>query len=403
VKIKKQVIRKFKSAQAFTPVLVVGLLVVVGAVIYNLNAHAATAGFYFTSSTNAYTVGDTVNVGIYEDSGTDCTNVVQADFSYPTNLLRYDSFSASGSKLDIPRAADSGNGKISIIQYTKRKECGTGGASSSGVSGTQLIGTASFTVVAAGNASLDFLSSSIAISAADNRANVAPGSSSKGFVLSSAPVDPPIPVTPPPPGPPAEPAQPPEPEDVTAVTPDNSDDSIALTDNSVVEVTTPVDINPLPILPDGVNRVEYYLNKKLVATVKTAPYKYHLDAVKFLNGEYTLTTKTFFANGQTKSTSETVLIKNPFGLSQVNLWAQKYAWLIILILLVIAAAVAAWIIHRKNGGPDNYNGNNSGTSAADYTVTTSDVIPVVIAPDEGNSAPQAPEPEVYHPTGPTTK
>jgi len=390
VKIKKQVIRKLKSAQAFTPVLVVGLLVVVGAVIYNFNAHAATAGFYFTASSNAYVVGDSISVSVYEDSGTDCANVVEADFSYPANLLRYDSFSASGSKFDAAISTNSGNGKISLIQYTNRKECGSGGSATSGVSGEQLIGTASFTVVAAGNATLSFLNSSIAISAADNKTNVAlAGSSSKDFALSPAPDIDPIPVTPPPPGPPASPPVEPDPAAVTAVTPDNSDNTITLSDNSTVELTTPVNIHPLPIQPDGVNRIEYYLNSDLVATVKTAPYIYHLDTARYLNGTYSLTTKTFYANGQTKSTSETVLIKNPFGLSQVKLWAQKYAWLIILLVLVIAAAVAAWIIHRKNGSPDNFYGDNSGSKTDNYTVTTD------------ATAPQAAEPEVYHPTAPT--
>jgi hypothetical protein len=125
----------------------------------------------------------------------------------------------------------------------------------------------------------------------------------------------------------------------------------------VVEVTTPIDVQPLPIQPDGVNRIEYYLDGKLVATVKTPPYKFHLDTTKLLNGSYHLTTKTFYLNGQTKSVSQTIVVKNAFGWEQLKLRLQKLAWLIILVTVLLIAAVIAWAVHGRTpgaGGSDHY-------------------------------------------------
>jgi hypothetical protein len=393
VKIKKLAIRKFKNFQIFTPVLVVGLLVVVGAVIYNFGARAATASFYFTSDASSYQIGDRFTVNVFEDSGTVCANVAQADFAYPANLLEFNGYSVTNSKFEAVVPTTLVGGNVSTIQYTTRKECGTGGATTSGVSGAQLLGTATFTVRAVGNATLNFQNSSIAISAADNRTNVAPGSSGMAFTLTAPPATPNPTPTPPVPHPVPRPAPAPAPKPVTSVTPTNSDTSIPLENNDSIEVTTPVDVEPLPIQPDGISRIEYYLNDKLVATVKTSPYTYHLDASKYLNGTYTMTTKTFYANGQSKSVSQKVVIKNPFGLTQAKLWVQKYILLVVLGLLLIGAAVAAWLIHRHGAGPTNYYGDSSNEDTSDYTTVSSGTF---VKPTQVTTGD-----DVYKPTGST--
>jgi hypothetical protein len=364
MKLTQITLAQIKRMQAFTPVLVVGVLMLTGAIIYNLNAHAATAGFTLSSGSSTYKVGDTFDVAVYEDSGSDCANVVEADVTYPANLLHYNSVNPSGSKFESTAPSNSGNGTVSIVQYTPRKECGNGSAATSGVSGNQLIANISFTVLDTGTAPLNFTNSTIAISSADNKTNVAPNSAGKSFTLTAVPVTPP-PVNPPPVTPP--PVVPPQPNPtpkpvsstpVTSVTPIHTTTPTQLTDNDVVQTETPIDVNPFPIQPDGINRIEYYLNGKLVATVKTPPYTYHLDTTKMLNGSYKLTTKTYYANGQTKSTSQTVIVKNPFGWTQFKLRTQKFAWLIILLIILIGAAIAAWIIHKRGNGPDNYYGDS---------------------------------------------
>ncbi|HEX8182999.1 MAG TPA: Ig-like domain-containing protein [Candidatus Saccharimonadales bacterium] len=358
---------KFNHLEKLMPLLVVGVLIAAGAVIYNFNARAATAGFSFTTSANSYKIGDTFEVAVYENSDTQCANVVQADFTYPANLLKYNAASASGSKFESVLSSDSGNGTVSLQQYTTRKECGSGGASTSGVSGNQLIARVSFTVINAGTAALNFSPNSTAISSSDNQTNVSPSSTGVSLTLTpqTSTTTPPVtspPVTKPPSAPPK-----PAPRPVTAITPTTTGTAIPLNDNDVLQLEAPADVTPLPVQPDGINRIEYYLGGKLVATVKTAPYKYRLDTANMLNGRYNLTTKTYYANGQFKSVSQTVIVDNPFGFTQFKLIMKKFAWLIILLLLLIAAAVAAWIMHR--GG--KWNGHDD--DPTDFTPGTHNV------------------------------
>ncbi len=373
MKLTQITLAQIKRMQAFTPVLVVGVLMLTGAIIYNLNAHAATAGFTLSSSTSTYKVGDTFDVAVYEDSGTACVNVVEADLSYPANLLQYNSASATGSKFEAVAPSTSGNGKVSIVQYTPRKECASGATATSGVSGNQLIGNVSFTVLATGTAPLNFEDTTIAISSSDNKTNVSPNSAGKSFTLTEASVTQP----PPPPAPNPAPKPAPAPHVIT-VTPSHTNTSTQLTDNDVIQTETPIDINPFPIQPDGINRIEYYLDGKLVATVKTAPYTYHLDTTKLLNGKYKLTMKTYYLNGQTKSVSQTIIVNNPFGWSQVKLRMQKFAWLIILLIILLGAAIAAWIIHKRGSGPENYYGDGQSGSNDHFTLDEG----VVVSPSE---------------------
>jgi len=406
MKVKKHVVRKFKNVQSLTPVFVVCLLIAAGGIIYNFAAHAASGGFTFDSTTSSYNVGDTISLPVYEDSGTDCTNVVQIDLSYPSALLRYASFSANGSKFESTATSKQGSGTLSLVQYTTRKECGSGATATSGVSGKQLVGIVSFTAVSAGNATVTFANSSIAISAEDNKTDVAPGKTSTNLTIASsgstqtgsgggstspsggsggnkAPTQSTS-------GGSSTPS--------LSVTKTGTDSSVSVGDNESVELTEPVDVNPLPIQPDGVDRVEYYLNGKLMATTKTEPYTYHIDTKNILNGTYTLTTKTYYENGQTKSASQKLVVNNPFSLTQVKLWIQKFAWLIIIILLVVGAAVAAWIIHRRGGGTTNYYGDKNLENTNDYMVAGSNF---VTTDTQKPFTPEENGPQVHRPTHPS--
>lgn len=394
MKLKQLTFRKIRRLQAFMPVLVVGVLMVTGAVIYNFNARAATAGFYFTSGATSYRVGDTFTVTVRENSGADCANVVQADFTYPANLLSYVGSGGTGSNFESTApSAGGGNGSVSIVQYTAKRGCG--GGTVSGFSGDQIVGTATFRVIAAGSATLAFKTTTTAVSSADNRTNVAPGRSPIAFSLVNPPTPTPAPTPAPNPQPnpqpnpgpgpaptprpnpgPTPPRTNPAPKPVTSITPSNSDTGIPTSNNDVTEVTTPIDVTPLPIQPDGINKIEYYLDNKLKATVKTPPYTYRLDTTKLLNGKYTLTKKTYYSNGQTKSDSQTIIVKNKFGMTQLRLRLQKMAWLIILLFLIAAAGIAAWVVHKRRGdGSDDY--YDDGTYELDSVYGNGDDAPVV--------------------------
>lgn len=389
----KVTLARLRRMQALTPVLVVGVLMLTGAVVYNFNAHAAVPGFTFSSSASSYQVGQTITVSVYENSDSQCANVVEADFTYPANLLEVNaaSMSISGSKFESSAPnSTAGNGSVTFDQFTTRKECGSGATATSGVSGNQLIGAISFKVIAPGTATLSFKSSSTAISSTDNKTNVAPGGNSKTYALAAVPVQTPPPAPTPSPSPTPNPnptpnpspqpaprptpapaprrAPTPSPSPVTSITPSGTDTSIPVTNQDTVQVTTPVDVNPLPIQPDGINRIEYYLSGKLVATVKTAPYTYHLDTASLLNGKYVLTTKTFYANGQSKSVSQTVLVKNKFGLTQFGLWFKKYGIVLVLLLLVAVAGIIAFIVHKRKGSDGDYFDDGTYDTAPSPTV-----------------------------------
>lgn len=389
MKLKLSKFAKLKRLQSFAPVLVVAILMATGAVIYNLSTLASPAGFYFSSGATSYKVGDTFSVSVSENSGTQCANVVEADFTYPADLLRFNSSSNSGSKFDSTLPANSGNGSVSLQQYTTSKQCGSGSTATSGVSGDQFIGSVSFTVLASGTATLRFQSSSTAISSADNKTNVSPTYTNMSFSLAAAPVPTPAPTPAPTPVPNPQPAPRPAPQPaprpapspqvpVTDYTPANTDTSIPANENDVVQLDTPVDVNPLPIQPDGISKIEYYLGGKLMATVKTPPYKYHLDTTKLLNGSYVLTTKTYYMNGQSKSVSQTIVVHNRFGLTQLMLRLKSLAWLIVLIVLAAGAGVAAWIIHRRGGGGDDY--YDDGTYETDDNYDPSDDGGMIVSP-----------------------
>lgn len=369
---------KLKDWKAFTPVLVIGILMVVGAIIYNFHSFAATAGFTVSSTATSYKVGDDVTVTLSEDSDTQCANVVSASISYPSDLLRYDSMSNTNSKFEGVVPTNQSNGTVVVRQYTTRKECGTGSNPTSGVSGQQMIAKIHFTALKDGTAHLDLSSSSRAISSADNHTNVAPEQNNLTLTLTgSGPVSPPSP-NPQPSGnggdDSGDAATP-----VTHYTPDSTSTPVGVEDGGTVQLNEPANVEPTPILPDGVSQVDYFLDGKLLATETKSPFTYHLDTSKLLNGRYVLKTVTHYENGQTKTVSQTVVVNNKFGLTQFKLRLKKLLWLVILIVLLLIAAVAAWLTHRRRGG----GGTGSGQSY-DYNLVTSSEIPVVVPPSTGS-------------------
>ena len=362
MKLNQTVFTKLRQSQTFTPVLVVGVCMIVGAVVYNFSAFAASAGFSFTAAALNYTVGDTITVAVLENSGTQCTSGTRAEFTYPADLLRYESSCISGSKFEGPIDPVVGNGSVKLQQYTIRKECGSSAPTAHGVVGEQLISNVTFTVLAAGSATLTFKDTSTAVSSTDNKTNVSPGGTSKTFALAAAPTPPPntnpapgpAPAPAPSPAPAPGPASRPKPVASTSVTPVDTATPVALNNNDAIQLETPADISPLPVLPDGVSKVEYILDGKLAVTETKSPFVFRLDTTKLLNGNHTLVTKTFYSNGQIKLVSQTVIAKNKFGLTQLKLRLQKLAWLVILVALLAGAAIAAWLIHRRGSGGNPY-------------------------------------------------
>lgn len=296
----------------------------------------AATGFYFAPSSGSFQTGDNVVVSVREDSGSQRTNVVALKFSYPANILQYVSTDLTGSNFPVPAGQDGGNGTVSLQQGAYQAQ-----------TGDQLIARVTFKAVGAGTANLAFSSDSTAVSYDDNKTNVDPTSSGAAYSVAAAPNPNPNPNPSPNPSPAPNPT--PAPRPTTTYTPSNTTEPIPTGNNDQIQIETPVDIQPATIQPDGVSKIEYSLNHKLVATVTQPPYRYHLDTTKLLNGTYIFTTKTYYQNGQTETSSQTLIVKNPFGPTQLKLLAGHYLWLILL-LLVIAAAIGAWLLYRKRRG-----------------------------------------------------
>jgi hypothetical protein len=104
-----------------------------------------------------------------------------------------------------------------------------------------------------------------------------------------------------------------------------------------LKVTSPITFTPT-ITGQPIQKVQYYLNKKLLATVDIAPFSYRLDSRDILNGTYMFTTKTYYVSGKTSSTSQKLVINNPFSLTQFRLLIQGYFWLELSGVAVIAGA-----------------------------------------------------------------
>ncbi len=124
------------------------------------------------------------------------------------------------------------------------------------------------------------------------------------------------------------------------------------TTSTPTQIDSPVTLQPSTSgsASDPVIEVQYYLNKKLLATVTTAPFTYKLDSTKILNGTYTLTTKTTYASGNVTTTSQKLIVKNPASLRQLLLAAEHYivAEVITLIVLIVGfKLLRKWLRSRQ--------------------------------------------------------
>jgi hypothetical protein len=143
------------------------------------------------------------------------------------------------------------------------------------------------------------------------------------------------------------------------------------------QLTAPVTVQDAGAGKD-VSKVEYLLDGKLLATVRTYPYQYRLNTREILNGRYTFSTKTFYTSGKTKTTSEKIVIKNPASLTQVRLAVQKYALAEILAVIVVGALVTFFIKRNR--------GHRGGLSSSEvFTLhTPSEVSPLPDTPRPAN-------------------
>ena len=135
---------------------------------------------YLSPASSTTNVGSTLSVTVRENSGSTDVNAVEADFSYPSNLLQYASTDFSSSAFEIAASSTGGSGTVSIARGTVNLT----------LSGDQVIGIVNFNVLAAGSATLSFLNSS-AVAATSNSANTIGTMTGGSYTLQTPPVTPP--------------------------------------------------------------------------------------------------------------------------------------------------------------------------------------------------------------------
>jgi hypothetical protein len=134
-------------------------LIVFGYLITRIFA-AGSATLYLTPASGTYNIGSSVNVQIWANTGTDSSNAVEADLSYPQAQLQFVSIDGTGSAFGIAAAGSGGSGSVTIARGV------TGGQPP--VTGAVLVATVKFNVIASGSAPITFKNSSAIVRASDS-------------------------------------------------------------------------------------------------------------------------------------------------------------------------------------------------------------------------------------------
>jgi|GEM_PF-4219381 len=161
--------------------LAVSIMAIAAVALSGLNhqALAASATLYLTPSSGTYSVGQTLTVTVYTNTGGDPVNAVEADFSYPSSKLQFQSIDTGSSAFGISAPSSGGSGTVQIAR-----------GNTSGISGTLIVAAVHFTVLATGSAAMSFQGSSAVVRSTDN-ANILSGTTGANFTLSAAATPPP--------------------------------------------------------------------------------------------------------------------------------------------------------------------------------------------------------------------
>jgi len=348
-----QILRRIIAKRFYLYAL--GALVTTAALVGNgansaLISAQGTNSMYLSPASGSFTVGSTVNMAVRINVSTD-VNAVQADITFPTNLLQFSSIDGSSSAFSIDATSAASGGTIKI----SRGNINT-------VKGDQLVAKINFKALAAGSASVQFANTSVAVNPSSNN-NVINTRSGGTYTLTGASTPTPTPTPTPPvsPGgggittPPASSGPRTSSNAAVTIAPNGNPSPTNLPGNSVVELSTPATLETTPQPNKTVTKVEYFLNGKPVATVSTPPYQYTIDTQKLRNGTYTVMTKTHYKDGKVDSTSSSIVVKNPFGVTQALLQLRHFAWLVALLALVGGELVyLRFYKHRIPNSPYNH-------------------------------------------------
>jgi outer membrane biosynthesis protein TonB len=207
--------------QIATAALVALAVVVLGYYVATSRAATGPASLSLSPASGTYTTGQAITVQVMVNTGGQPVNAVQADFTYPSSKLQFQSIDGAGSVMGIDASSTGGGGSVSIAR-----------GSTSPYTGTGLLATVRFTALASGSAALTFSASSAVVRSTDNT-NIAGTMTGASYTLS-------VPATPTPtPTPTA--AKTPTPKPTSAKTPTPSPGAKTPTPSPVTASTpTPV-------------------------------------------------------------------------------------------------------------------------------------------------------------------
>ena len=156
------------------------LLIVAASVLSAAPVFAASGSITLASNKSLVAAGGSFVVAIYMNGGGNAIYGVQADISYPSSKVQYIGFSGSGGAFEIAAANGGSDGLATIARGT-----------TSPVSGSGLIGTATFKALAgSGNATIVIASSSSLADGDGAAVPYAPGAANVSFGSAPAAVTP---------------------------------------------------------------------------------------------------------------------------------------------------------------------------------------------------------------------
>ena len=228
----------------------------------------ATDTLTLSPASGTYSVGSTLTVTVNETTTTDAINAVEADLSYNTSQLQFVS-AACSSTFSVYVPPTGGSGAVSLA-------CAVPNTT---VTGTQTVGTVSFTVLAGGSAPITFASTS-AIILASNLSNTWNGNTTGGtYTLANAPT---VSIT-----------------NVSA-------------NSEVYGSAFPIDTTATPYSGGTISSVQLLLNGTVVQTLTSAPYNFSLNTLNpyYADGSYTISVKATDNQGNVGTATVAAYISN---------------------------------------------------------------------------------------------
>ena len=263
---KDKISRKFQwsKLRIKRPGLLFAVLVgaAIGYFIYISLAAPAAPNVYLTPSSKTMAANTTFSVQVRENSGSTAVNAVQANFSYPANLVDFVSIDATSSAFTTEAQSSGGSGQVNIAR-------GIIGS----LTGDQLVATVNFkTKTTSGAAAMVFVSGTALVSSSTNQDILGSLSATTGGTYTVDTTPPTVNITSP-------------------------------TNGATLAGGSSVTISVTATDTDSVSSVDIYIDGSKVTTLTTSPYNYSWNTASFSLGSHTIQAKAVDPSGNLGSSS----------------------------------------------------------------------------------------------------